>query len=72
MAKKGNLDYSVDRQAFIDQGWVIPSKDLKLGETIGKGEFGGIIATYHILSLKLEASEESDPWRVCIAVSVLH
>ena len=41
VAKKGNLDYSVDRQAFIDQGWVIPSKDLKLGEAIGKGEFGG-------------------------------
>ena len=41
VAKKGQLDYSVDQQAFIDQGWVIRSKDLKLGETIGKGEFGG-------------------------------
>ena len=36
----------MDRQAFIDQGWVIPSKDLKLGETIGKGEFGGNVTIF--------------------------
>ena len=48
VAKKGNLDYSVDRQAFFDQGWVIPSKDLKLGEAIGKGEFGGNLPSFWI------------------------
>lgn len=43
MAKRGQLDYSVDQQAFVEQGWVIRQKDLKLGEIIGKGEFGGKI-----------------------------
>lgn len=39
--KRGNFDYSVDTQAFIDQGWRIKEKEIKLEELIGKGEFGG-------------------------------
>ncbi|ELU07327.1 hypothetical protein CAPTEDRAFT_104207 [Capitella teleta] len=40
--KRGNYDYSVDKQAFIDLGWRIKEKDIKLGELIGKGEFGDV------------------------------
>jgi len=43
VAKKGNLDYSVNTDAFIQEGWVIHQKDLDLGETIGRGEFGAVI-----------------------------
>jgi len=43
VAKQGNLEYTVDRQAFIDQGWVIAGRDLILGEIIGKGEFGDVL-----------------------------
>lgn len=39
--KRGHLDFSVDAQQFIDQGWRIKEKEIKLGEPIGKGEFGG-------------------------------
>ncbi len=41
--KQGHFEYSVDRKMFVDQGWVINMKDLKLGEQIGKGEFGEVL-----------------------------
>lgn len=43
LKKKGNFEFAVDKQAFVDQGWVIKFKDLKLGEAIGKGEFAGSV-----------------------------
>ena len=39
--KKGTLEFAIDQQAFVDQGWVIRMKDLQLGEAIGGGEYGG-------------------------------
>ena len=44
LEKKGNFEFAVDKQAFVDQGWVIKFKDLKLGEAIGKGEFAGSVS----------------------------
>uniref|UniRef100_T1JDP9 Tyrosine-protein kinase n=1 Tax=Strigamia maritima TaxID=126957 RepID=T1JDP9_STRMM len=41
--KKGSLDFSVDSKAFEMAGWVINKSDLKLGEVIGKGEFGDVV-----------------------------
>lgn len=41
--KKGALDFSVDSQAFEKAGWVIPLDELKLGEVLGKGEFGDVL-----------------------------
>lgn len=41
--KKGNLDFSVDSKAFEMAGWVINKIELKLGEVIGKGEFGDVV-----------------------------
>ncbi|KAG1659904.1 Tyrosine-protein kinase CSK [Nymphon striatum] len=41
--KNGQLDFSVDSQAFEQAGWVVQSKDLKLGEVLGKGEFGDVL-----------------------------
>ena len=43
LKKKGNFEFAVDKQAFVDQGWVIKFKDIKLGEAIGKGEFAGSV-----------------------------
>ena len=44
LEKKDNFDVVVDQNAFIQHGWQIKSKDLKLGDQIGKGEFGGMYA----------------------------
>ena len=41
VSKKGNFEVTVDRQAFIEKGWVIVRSDIALGEIIGRGEFGG-------------------------------
>jgi len=41
--KRGGLEYSIDSQAFEKAGWVIPLEDLKLGEQLGKGEFGDVL-----------------------------
>ena len=41
VAKQGNLDFCVDRQQFIKQGWVIKLKEIKLLEKLGDGDFGG-------------------------------
>lgn len=40
--KKGNFEVVVDRQAFIEKGWVISRTDINLGEIIGHGEFGDV------------------------------
>lgn len=41
--KKGNPEFSVDSKAFEAAGWVLNKIDLKLGEVIGKGEFGDVV-----------------------------
>ncbi|GAB6019018.1 hypothetical protein CHUAL_000649 [Chamberlinius hualienensis] len=41
--KKGNHEFSVDSKAFEAAGWVINKADLKMGEVIGKGEFGDVV-----------------------------
>lgn len=45
--KKGNPEFSVDSKAFEAAGWNLNKSDLKLGEVIGKGEFGGNRCYYH-------------------------
>lgn len=42
LQKQGNFAFAVDKQSFIEQGWVIKIKDLQLGEKLGKGEFGDV------------------------------
>ena len=37
--KRGNLEFSVDRNRFVQQGWVIKERDLRLGDFIGRGDF---------------------------------
>ncbi|GFS56519.1 tyrosine-protein kinase CSK [Trichonephila inaurata madagascariensis] len=41
--KKGEPDFSVDSQEFEKAGWTIKLDDLKLGEVLGKGEFGDAV-----------------------------
>ncbi|XP_071035198.1 tyrosine-protein kinase CSK [Parasteatoda tepidariorum] len=41
--KKGGPELSVDSQEFEKAGWTIKLEDLKLGEVIGKGEFGDVV-----------------------------
>lgn len=41
--KQGNPEFSVDSKAFEVAGWVIHKNDLKIGEAIGKGEFGDVV-----------------------------
>ena len=41
MASFGKQHYSVNKQEFVDQGWVIKKKDLKLGDITAKGQFKG-------------------------------
>ncbi len=41
--KRGGLEVSVDSKAFEAAGWVIKMNDLKLGEILGKGEFGDVL-----------------------------
>jgi len=40
--KQGGLDYSVNTDDFRKAGWTIQSKDLELGNRIGKGDFGDV------------------------------
>lgn len=42
VAKQGNLDFCVDKQQFIKQGWVIKQKEIKLLEKLGDGDFGDV------------------------------
>lgn len=42
LVKPGSCDVTVDQNAFIELGWHIKTKDLKLGEQIGKGEFSEV------------------------------
>ncbi|KAI0214329.1 Tyrosine-protein kinase CSK [Lamellibrachia satsuma] len=59
LKKKGNFEFAVDKQAFVDQGWVIKFKDLKLGEAIGKGEFAGVLkATYNGQTVAVKALKD--------------
>ncbi|XP_055925701.1 tyrosine-protein kinase CSK-like [Argiope bruennichi] len=41
--KKGGPEFSVDSQEFEKAGWTIKLDDLKLGEVLGKGEFGDVV-----------------------------
>lgn len=41
--KSGSYEFSVDSKAFEAAGWVIKMHDLKLGEILGKGEFGDVL-----------------------------
>ncbi|CAG2163597.1 unnamed protein product [Oppiella nova] len=41
--KSGSFEFSVDSKAFEAAGWVIKMHDLKLGEILGKGEFGDVL-----------------------------
>ncbi|XP_076354615.1 tyrosine-protein kinase CSK-like isoform X4 [Tachypleus tridentatus] len=41
--KEGGLEFSVDSSAFEQAGWVVDKQDLKLGEVLGKGEFGDVL-----------------------------
>ncbi|CAG2123496.1 unnamed protein product, partial [Medioppia subpectinata] len=41
--KSGSFEVSVDSKAFEAAGWVIKMQDLKLGEILGKGEFGDVL-----------------------------
>jgi len=42
LQKDGYFDVSVDQEAFIESGWQIKLKDIKLSDQIGKGEFGEV------------------------------
>lgn len=42
LIKQGNFDVAVDQNAFIESGWQIKTKDLKICEQIGKGEFSEV------------------------------
>lgn len=46
MPKKGGPEFSVDSQEFEKAGWTIKLDDLKLGEVLGKGEFGGKLVNF--------------------------
>jgi c-src tyrosine kinase len=41
LEKQGRLNFSVNQEDFVAGGWVIDKSQLELGDTIGKGEFGG-------------------------------
>lgn len=41
--KKGEPEFAVDSQDFEKAGWAIKLEEIKLGEVLGKGEFGGMI-----------------------------
>ncbi|KAF2356678.1 SH2 domain [Trinorchestia longiramus] len=44
LPKQGNIEYGDTAQkAFKDAGWVINRKELKVGDSIGKGEFGDVL-----------------------------
>ena len=38
----GIMEYSVNRQDFVNKGWHIKASDINYGEVLGKGEFGGV------------------------------
>ncbi|XP_063955968.1 tyrosine-protein kinase CSK-like [Lytechinus pictus] len=41
--KGGQLNLSVDSNAFIQSGWAINNKDIQLGSCIGAGNFGDVL-----------------------------
>lgn len=41
--KGGHYDFSVDPESFEKEGWSIQRTDLRLGKSIGKGEFGDVL-----------------------------
>jgi c-src tyrosine kinase len=38
----GNVAIAVDKSAFEKSGWVVKREDLKIGQSVGKGEFGEV------------------------------
>lgn len=42
LSKVGDQPTYVNPKAFQEAGWVIPAKDLKMGESLGKGEFADV------------------------------
>ncbi|OQV23738.1 Tyrosine-protein kinase CSK [Hypsibius exemplaris] len=44
--KKGNPEVCFDTKDFQNAGWVIPNDDVKLGDVLGKGEFGDVLLGY--------------------------
>lgn len=53
--KRGGLEFSIDSSAFEKAGWVIPLDDLKLGDTLGKGEFGDVLlATFRMQNVAVK------------------
>lgn len=38
--------FGMNSKDFLEQGWVIPERDLQLRESIGKGEFGDVMLGY--------------------------
>ena len=41
VAKQGNFDICVNPDEFVKEGWSIKTKDIKMLEVIGSGDFGG-------------------------------
>lgn len=41
LQKKGQFEFTVDPDELVRQGWAIKIRDLKMGEIIGRGDFGG-------------------------------
>lgn len=54
------MEYSVDSKAFEAAGWVIKMQDLKLGEVLGKGEFGDVLlGTYRNQKVAVKKLKDS-------------
>lgn len=47
LKKVGRLDFSVDSDQFVKEGWAIKRNDLRLGNKIGKGEFGDVLEGHY-------------------------
>jgi c-src tyrosine kinase len=46
LPKQGGNFFSVSPEEFAKGGWTLSLEDLKIGELIGKGEFGGQTLLY--------------------------
>ncbi|XP_022097389.1 tyrosine-protein kinase CSK-like isoform X2 [Acanthaster planci] len=42
LAKKGELNFSINSDDFVQSGWAINRKNIQLGDLIGKGNFGDV------------------------------
>lgn len=56
-----NASLLLDPKAFEAAGWVIHMKDLKLGEVLGKGEFGDVVlSSYHGRKVAVKKLKDSN------------